>query len=955
MTDTIFTAPPDFHPASDLLRFAEAEASAMKRTGRVTEDRLGLLLAMAQDAIGDFQSPFVPARIVETHQEQTASALVAAARITFDLATAPSASLAPDARVRLRILAACAFAMQGNFPSAVAAIRDIPLESLWTGSEIAACAMANPALPLNLEDSRIDGPARALILAIRRYFLTGLATDRDAAWGLLGAFILSAQTPWEGVLRRACRTILAQHSVLAMSQLLHVAYGGVFSAYVRNLITAGRYTLLPPQRDLIWRQGFLASNANALVTLPTSTGKTLLAELAIAKSLEDFGSIAIYVAPYVALGRQVFESLDRHRPDYVDVRGHFGDFNSTPAPVSPDRRTVLVVTPERLDGILRGDPSLYARLRAVVFDEAHGIENGTRGIRLEGLITRLRLQQANHPGLRLILLSAVLTNGEDVRRWLGVDAIHFDHSWRPTARRIAFWFTGGNLTWLYGNDPLRPSSKTALDEIDHLVLAWPSPHAPTEHPGGVTSQKPGAFQNVATLALHLHGREPAPVLIACATRASTRGVATAIASKLGVRSFLSPAVIELAALIEVAHPHLKHLADMLRKGVAYHNASLPSEVKRLLERAIKARELSFVSATTTLAEGVDMPFRSTIIFEWLVGFADRQAPMSALVFRNIAGRCGRAGEFVEGDTVVYDNVLGALRFTGDAVRRAAQVSLLSDPPPLRSAANDNVDEVTRAAIEAALSSQLIASIPENPHTNALEQVLADATYAASQGQSPAAILARVREDLLDTQYGEPFAKAASPMWLTPLGEAANRTGFSTKSVRSMLSFLSEVEDDGPHRLAALVLNRFGAIPEQGNYVLRDIANGVNTRFYVKAADMEYLAAGWLSASPYISIFANLPRARRSKAQVTPAQWVTGVEYEQVAAQYDKFVDLFEYAHANYLIWLLRAFEALSPFVKRTEAMPDWRGLSDMFVAARQIDDAAKDQALEVGGQGELSE
>lgn len=80
---------------------------------------------------------------------------------------------------------------------------------------------------------------------------------------------------------------------------------------------------------------------------------------------------------------------------------------------------------------------------------------------------------------------------------------------------------------------------------------------------------------------------------------------------------------------------------MLRRGVAYHNASLPSDVKQGLEEVIKARELDSVSATTTLAEGVDTPFRHTIVFEWMVGVKDKQAPMSPLMFRNIAGRCVR--------------------------------------------------------------------------------------------------------------------------------------------------------------------------------------------------------------------------------------------------------------------------------------------------------------------------
>lgn len=945
MTDQPIASGPLFPPATDDLRRAETEAALMKRLGVVDEERLGPLLALAQDAMGRFQEHDAAMRIVETHDEQAASALIAASRMAHDLSVCPTPALDSDARFRLALLAACAFAMQGNFPSAVAALSTInPLQEM-SAIEAATMAIADPSRPLDLMTPLLTGPARDLVLATRHHLRSGQHADALAAWGLLAPFVLSAQNAWEGVLARSCRTILSQQAALATAQLLHLNWGAVIGAYVSNLLSQRRYTLLPPQRDLIWRQGFLSVASNALVTLPTSTGKTLMAELAMVQSLEDADAVAVFVAPYIALGRQVYDSVHERAPDYIEVRGHFGAFNSDFAPIAAGQRTILVVTPERLDGMLRGDPSLFSRLRTVVFDEAHGLENGSRGIRLESLITRLKLQQARYPRIRLILLSAVLSNGEDVRRWLGPSAVHYDHSWRPTARRIAFWFSNGSLSWRYGNDPLRPSDKDTFAEMGAYQLPWAAAQNPTDQPGPITAQRPGAYLNAAQLAFHLYGRDPNPILIACATRASTRGVAKAIATYIAERPAAPPTVAALLTLIEASHSHLKPLAEMLRRGVAYHNASLPAEVKQGLEEAIRARELAFVSATTTLAEGVDMPFRHTIVFEWLVGIRDKQAPMSPLMFRNIAGRCGRAGAFVEGDTVVYENVLGNSVYTNNSARKGALATLLSDPPPLASAANDNVDPATLEAIEAALSTQLMASIPENPTLDPLDQIFAQTTYAAVRGSAPTAMLARIRAELLDDSVGAPFAMAASPMWLTPLGQAANKAGFGTRTARLMLAYLSRVEETDPAKLAAEVLLQFGAVSEQSNYLLRAIALGTRTQFYVKADDMETLAHAWLTSASYMEIFLSLPRARRSRAQVTPAQWAAGSDYEAVASQYDKLVDLLDYAFGNYLIWLLRALEELSPHVQRVTPMPDWRGLADRYITARQIDDTAQDQAL----------
>lgn len=75
----------------------------------------------------------------------------------------------------------------------------------------------------------------------------------------------------------------------------------------------------------------------------------------------------------------------------------------------------------------------------------------------------------------------------------------------------------------------------------------------------------------------------------------------------------------------------------------------------------------------------------------------------------------------------------------------------------------------------------------------------------------------------------------------------------------------------------------------------------------------------------------------------------GGDYERTAAKYDKLVELLDYAFGNYLLWLLRALEELSPHVSRTTPMPDWKNLADQYIVARQIGDAAQDQALGTDG------
>jgi ATP-dependent DNA helicase len=336
----------------------------------------------------------------------------------------------------------------------------------------------------------------------------------------------------------------------------------------------------------------------------------------------------------------VYECFKRHAPTGINVRGYFGNFNSQIEPLDRFASTIMIATPERLDAILRTQ-DLYAQLHTVVFDEAHGIQNGVRGARLESLITRLRLQQRRHAHIRLMLLSAVLADVESVRLWLGVDAVHCHDTWRPTARRLGIWMDSGDPGWIWGTDPLRPSDRKATQFIGLKKLTWPEYMQPAGAYQYIEAQKPAAFRNAAYLARYLQDSIGGPVLLACASKASTRGLAAAIASALPEKQEPSNARDGLIKTITTNYPHLANLAAIVVKGVAYHNASLPSSVRMGIEDALKVRALDFVAATTTLAEGVDLPFRVTVLFDWLMGFKDQQAPMASLLFRNIAGRWAR--------------------------------------------------------------------------------------------------------------------------------------------------------------------------------------------------------------------------------------------------------------------------------------------------------------------------
>ena len=323
--------------------------------------------------------------------------------------------------------------------------------------------------------------------------------------------------------------------------------------------------------------------------------------------------------------------------------------------------------------MLRMSPSLFDHLKCVVVDEAHMIQNDSRGVRLEGLLTRLRMKQDGGLNFKLVLLSAVLSAYGKLSHWLGIsDSDVVAETWKPTARRIATWRQSGRVVWHVGDDPIRPGGMTSSSTIGEFDLPWPEAdfYASTNF-GANAKQDEKVNVNVAYLCELLWERYQGPILCVCSTKAKSRRVAHAIARRFPDLEPIPGLVSRAIKLIETQYRYLLPLASLLRRGVVYHNAAIPHELRRLIFDAIQGSEIKVTAATTTLAEGVDLPFRFSVIVDWLMWQGSESRPMSPLLFRNIAGRCGRAGVFTEGDTILFDNPVGDGAYTASWRRHVA--------------------------------------------------------------------------------------------------------------------------------------------------------------------------------------------------------------------------------------------------------------------------------------------
>ena len=905
-------------PVPEWVRFEPAErtAAVMARQLSGPSESWGTLLAHAQ-AILDSHTDDNSSALQESYDFDKWQDLIAAARIV-DQAATKNGLLEAEDRKTAATLAACAFGMSGAAVSATAVIRSHKLlEEELTPGEMTALALSSATLSREIFTKLPhDSPNRQCVENIAAFLATGQKKQIEDARSGLERATIEAEDDWEGYLLRLSRLSLAHLERLATVRVLEPHRAKFPEGYVEQL-AAESPTLLPSQYEAIQKGGILDGERNLLVSLPTGTGKTLLGELALMSALGNEPGLVCYVAPYVALGRQTAERIERHAPEQVRVTPLMGGYKE-PTPLDPETRMeVLVATPERLDAVLRLRDDLMPWIRCIVFDEAHLVANDQRGIRLEGMITRLKLNSIrNEEAMRFILLSAVLSNTDELARWIGIgthDVIQ--GSWRPSAKRLMSWRDDGILRLHAGDDPMRQSPQEVLGQTH---LPWPNPNLfPVAYPGQERTQRPLELENVAYLAHVQLQQHQQPVLCVCASRAKTRQLASQIAQRLPIAEPTPETVRTVIDLIDTSYPYLNPLKRNLQHGVAYHNSTLPLAIRTGIEKALENRDLQAVVATTTLAEGVDLPFRVTILADWLMYDGERNSPIQSLLFKNIAGRCGRAGQFTEGDTIVFDNPVGEERYTQTASRRALQQEIFfsGSQPRLTSA----VARIEESRAVATIGSQMLAAIHENPEEENLGTLYLENSFAYQMMDRDGTAGRRIRmavDDILDERQGEPLAVAASPIRLTPFGEATRNTGLTPRTARQLRTTirtiaLQQTANVNIVNACQIILEDLSNVPEQTSSDLKKAVENPKNRPIVRKAELGHVINGWLSGVPLEEIFATTPSKMRSTHKATLRPWLNGTQ--EVEFWTDRFATFTEFVNnvlAFFLPWMLRSAQSI---------------------------------------------
>ncbi|MEV0626586.1 DEAD/DEAH box helicase [Nonomuraea wenchangensis] len=392
--------------------------------------------------------------------------------------------------------------------------------------------------------------------------------------------------------------------------------------------------LWPSQRTALGSSLLDPAKRAIVVEMPTSAGKTLIAEFSIVQALAlNPDSRIAYVVPTRALINQI---VIRLRSDIGSlgyrVEAAVPVFELDPTEDILLRRNVdiLVVTPEKLDLLIRSDHPVVRKLSLIVVDEAHNIADGARGARLELLLGTLKRERAD---ARFLLLTPFVPNGDTLAAWLG-DSTEgtIRVSWRPSERITAasFWRKPRNRQPRLILKTLPSSSNVDLNEELEVDLG----------PVRLPHKKTKGSVSVSTV-LRLARRGGVLVLARSRSVAETRATEIAAHMENHPLSDFGDAVVRYIQS-ELGNEH--ELARLIKKGVAYHHAGLSHDLRYLIELLIDREDVQVVCGTTTLAQGVNFPIGSVIV-ETLFKYQGRRngmTPMSYSEFWNIAGRAGRA-------------------------------------------------------------------------------------------------------------------------------------------------------------------------------------------------------------------------------------------------------------------------------------------------------------------------
>jgi len=448
--------------------------------------------------------------------------------------------------------------------------------------------------------------------------------------------------------------------------------------YVRLCISMkpAIWTFFPSQRDAL-QKGILSEETFSL-QMPTSSGKSFISEIVIYNEIKSNpGAKILYLAPFRSLAAELKQTLARRLTALgITSRTIYGGS----LPTIEERNNIIdvdliIATPEKYNAIENIYPDLFEMFTTVICDEGHLLDDSSRGLEYELLLTKLKKSNRK---IKFLFISAIIPNIEQINNWLGGDENTVVKSdFRPTNLEYAFlkkMTTGRNAYLLDVNPTLnRPDNYQLYRFLDQneLVLT----HRENGSKYRITSRR------AISVAVALKASKAGSVALFSPVKRGSYGI-EGLAEELikqitykGTDGLITEAtydsIFDAKIYFRIIFGDEYLLTKAIECGFVYHHGDFPQFIREIIENLIKTNIVKIFICTNTLAEGVNLPIRTLIIHSthrFDPNVTSKYSKLLSRDLKNLVGRSGRAGKETKGFIITpheddFENVISLINET----------------------------------------------------------------------------------------------------------------------------------------------------------------------------------------------------------------------------------------------------------------------------------------------------
>ncbi|MCX8190308.1 MAG: DEAD/DEAH box helicase [Candidatus Diapherotrites archaeon] len=524
------------------------------------------------------------------------------------------------------------------------------------------------------------------------------------------------------------------------------------------VLKANSFESFNPLQEKVLKEDW--ANSCLVVSAPTASGKTIVAELCALNCLLKKNMKVVYTAPLKALAAEHYKDWKKKYSDLgIKVAISTGDFDSSSHYLS--KYDWIVTTNEKLDSLITHRADWLSRVGLLIVDEIHEI-GSTRGATIEAAI--IKMLQLNEK-LQIISLSATIPNADNIASWLNAKLILSDYR------------------------PVKLMEGVLLDE--EIFFSKETIKLDTQDIEGLI---------LDTLA------QKKQILIFMLTRKKTEQMCEKIADIVDKKLFpreklyLKNIAHKIENVLENPTEQCRNLAKLVSRGIAFHHAGLMPKQREIIEDAFREGKIKAIVATTTLAMGINLPaFRVFIpsLYRY-TEFGMQKIPVSE--YKQLAGRAGRPK---------YDSLGQAITLAKSEDEKEEIINnyIKGNPEPIES----------NLAYEPVLRTQVLSIIASNiaNKPNSIESFFQKSFYFYQYGNTQA-LNKKVKSILQDLISYDFVFQDKERFIATPLGERVAELYLDPESAYRMMQHLTSNMTELKALYCIVEATEFGSYPKITN-------------------------------------------------------------------------------------------------------------------------------------------